>query len=151
MRVRGCEESPARDLRHLFGPGSADSRSSRPGPSLLRVAARRDPAVAPLGPSGRTVRPAGSHPSARGPPYRRPRARRPGRTDHRSAVLAEQPDPDATGEQPAPEGAGTPASQPRTRLLLGLAAAVLALDVVTKVLVVATIGQGENVRLLGGA
>jgi signal peptidase II len=47
--------------------------------------------------------------------------------------------------------AGTGARRPRTRLLLSLAAAVLALDVVTKVLVVATIDEGENIRLLGGA
>ncbi|WP_448623828.1 signal peptidase II [Geodermatophilus sp. URMC 64] len=47
--------------------------------------------------------------------------------------------------------AGTGARRPRTRLLLSLAAAVLAVDVVTKVLVVATIGEGENIRLLGGA
>ena len=42
-------------------------------------------------------------------------------------------------------------ARPRTRLLLSLAAAVLVLDVVTKVAVVATIDPGENVRLLGGA
>jgi signal peptidase II len=40
--------------------------------------------------------------------------------------------------------------RPRTRLLLTLAATVLLLDVVTKVIVVATIEPGENVRLLGG-
>jgi signal peptidase II len=44
-----------------------------------------------------------------------------------------------------------PARRPRTRLLLGLAAAVLALDVLTKVLVVATVDEGQNIRLLGGA
>ena len=40
--------------------------------------------------------------------------------------------------------------RPRTRLLLGLATGVLALDLLTKVLVVATIEPGEDVRLLGG-
>jgi signal peptidase II len=39
----------------------------------------------------------------------------------------------------------------RARLLLGLAAVVLALDLATKLLVVATIDRGENVRTLGGA
>jgi signal peptidase II len=39
----------------------------------------------------------------------------------------------------------------RARLLLGLAAAVLALDVVTKLLVVATLSDREPLRLLGGA
>jgi signal peptidase II len=40
--------------------------------------------------------------------------------------------------------------RPRTRLLLGLAAVVLALDLLTKVLVVATVEPGEDIRLLGG-
>ena len=44
-----------------------------------------------------------------------------------------------------------PPARPRTRLLLSLAAVVLALDVATKVLVVATIAPGADVRLLGGA
>ena len=46
----------------------------------------------------------------------------------------------------------TPAAapRPRTRLLLGLATTVLALDLVTKVLVVAGIEPGEDIRLLGG-
>ena len=39
----------------------------------------------------------------------------------------------------------------RARLLLGLAAAVLALDVGTKLLVVATLSDREPLRLLGGA
>ena len=41
--------------------------------------------------------------------------------------------------------------RPRARLLLGLAAAVLALDVGTKLLVVATLSDREPLRLLGGA
>jgi lipoprotein signal peptidase len=52
-------------------------------------------------------------------------------------------------EQPDPAEAAAP--RPRTRLLLGLAAAVLLLDLVTKLVVVATIEPGENVRVLGGA
>ncbi len=38
----------------------------------------------------------------------------------------------------------------RVLLLGGIAAAVLVIDVLTKVLVVATIGLGENIRILGG-
>ena len=38
----------------------------------------------------------------------------------------------------------------RTRLLLTLAAAVLAADLATKLLVVATVEPGENIRVLGG-
>jgi signal peptidase II len=41
--------------------------------------------------------------------------------------------------------------RPRTRLLLALAAAVLLTDLVTKLVVVATIGPGEDIRVLGGA
>ncbi|MGY1666302.1 signal peptidase II [Geodermatophilus sp. SYSU D00696] len=43
-----------------------------------------------------------------------------------------------------------PARRPRTRLLLVLAALVLLADLATKLLVVATIDRGENIRLLGG-
>ena len=46
-----------------------------------------------------------------------------------------------------------PASEPRrsrARLLLGLAAGVLVLDLVTKLVVVATLSDREPVRLLGG-
>ena len=55
-------------------------------------------------------------------------------------VLTEQPDP-AVG----------PVRRPRTRLLLALAAAVLLVDLVTKLLVVARIEPGEDIRLLGGS
>jgi len=51
-------------------------------------------------------------------------------------------------EQPDPP---VPARRSRARLLLGLAAAVLALDVATKLLVVATLSDREPLRLLGGA
>jgi len=53
--------------------------------------------------------------------------------------VSEQPDPPA------------PPRRSRARLLLGLAAAVLALDVVTKLVVVATLSDREPLRLLGGA
>jgi signal peptidase II len=66
-----------------------------------------------------------------------------GRGD-RGAPLAEQPAPDGA---PATEGA--PRSR-RTGLLLAIAVTVLVLDVVSKVVVVATIEQGRDIRLLGG-
>jgi signal peptidase II len=40
--------------------------------------------------------------------------------------------------------------RPRTRLLLALAGAVLAVDIATKLIVVATIPRGEDIRVLGG-
>ncbi|GHE13057.1 signal peptidase II [Klenkia taihuensis] len=43
------------------------------------------------------------------------------------------------------------ARRPRTALLVGLAAGVLALDLVTKLVVVATLSDREPLRLLGGA
>ena len=68
--------------------------------------------------------------------------RLPARTEEH--VLSEQPDP---AESSAP-GAGR---RPRTRLLLALAGGVLLTDLVTKLVVVATIEPGEDIRLLGGA
>ena len=53
--------------------------------------------------------------------------------------MSEQPD-----QQVAPR-------RSRARLLVGLAAGVLALDVATKLLVVATLSDREPLRLLGGA
>jgi signal peptidase II len=47
--------------------------------------------------------------------------------------------------------AAVPARRPRTRLLLLLAAGILLADLVTKVIVVATVEPGEDIRLLGGA
>jgi signal peptidase II len=44
-----------------------------------------------------------------------------------------------------------PAARPRTRLLLLIAATVLVADLVSKLVVVATIEPRENIRLLGGA
>ncbi|MEI4270980.1 signal peptidase II [Klenkia sp. LSe6-5] len=49
---------------------------------------------------------------------------------------------------PAP--AVPPRRRPRTRLLLGLAAGILTLDLVTKLVVVATLSDREPLRLLGG-
>jgi signal peptidase II len=51
-------------------------------------------------------------------------------------------------EQPGPPAR---TRRSRARLLLGLAAAVLALDISTKLLVVATLSDREPLRLLGGA
>jgi signal peptidase II len=66
-------------------------------------------------------------------------------------TVNDQPDPSPeTRPVPAPAPAGTP-RRPRTWLLLGLAAAVFALDLATKLLVVATLSEREPVRLLGGA
>jgi signal peptidase II len=42
-------------------------------------------------------------------------------------------------------------ARPRTRLLLLIAATVLVADLVSKLVVVATIAPGEDIRLLGGA
>lgn len=53
-------------------------------------------------------------------------------------------------EQPADAPAGPADRRPRTRLLLSLAAAILLADVVSKVVVVATVEPGEDIRLLGG-
>lgn len=66
--------------------------------------------------------------------------------------MSEQPDPPTS---PAEGGssaaaAGTP-RRSRARLLLGLAAAVLALDLASKLVVVATLSDREPLRLLGGA
>jgi signal peptidase II len=62
----------------------------------------------------------------------------------RGALLSEQPDP-----TPPPDA--EVGRRPRTWLLLAIAAAVLLADLVSKVIVVATIERGENIRLLGGA
>jgi signal peptidase II len=47
--------------------------------------------------------------------------------------------------------AAVPGRRPRTRLLLLLAAVVLVTDLVSKVVVVATVEPGADIRLLGGA
>jgi signal peptidase II len=71
-----------------------------------------------------------------------------GRARHdRGAPLSEPiGPPDDAAVAPA-----TSARRPRTRLLLLLASAVFLADLASKLLVVATIDRGENIRLLGGA
>jgi len=61
--------------------------------------------------------------------------------------VTEPPPADSPTDAPVAE----PVRRPRTRLLLALAGTVLAADLATKLLVVATIEPGENIRLLGGA
>ena len=53
-------------------------------------------------------------------------------------------------EQPADSAVAPTDRRPRTRLLLTLAAVVLLADLVSKVVVVATIAPGEDIRLMGG-
>jgi signal peptidase II len=68
---------------------------------------------------------------------------------HRGADLTEHVDPvdGASGGS----SAVAPPGRTRTRLLLTLAAVVLLADLVTKLLVVATIEPGQDIRVLGGA
>ena len=51
---------------------------------------------------------------------------------------------------PVDSPTAVPGRRPRTRLLLALAAAILLTDLVTKIVVVATIEPGEDIRVLGG-
>ena len=72
----------------------------------------------------------------------------------RGALLprpSDAPDGPRDPQDGAVASSGAPGRRPRTRLLLLLALAVLALDLGTKLLVVATIGRGADIRLLGGA
>ncbi|WP_052091634.1 signal peptidase II [Modestobacter caceresii] len=62
--------------------------------------------------------------------------------------MSEQPD-SSTGATPA--AATGPRGRSRARLLLVLATVVLALDLATKLVVVATLSDREPLRLLGGA
>ena len=59
------------------------------------------------------------------------------------------------GVSEQPDAADTPVAvpgrRPRTRLLLALAVGILVTDLITKLVVVATIEPGEDIRLLGGA
>lgn len=85
------------------------------------------------------------------PGYRR-RAIRPFRGPVPSTLeraLSAEPE-DARADDPA-GSATAPARRPRTRLLLAVALGVLLLDIGSKLLVVATLDRGEDVRLLGGA
>lgn len=65
----------------------------------------------------------------------------------RGALLSETSDP----QDGAVAASGGPGRRPRTRLLFLLALAVLVLDLVTKLIVVATVERGADIRLLGGA
>ncbi len=68
-------------------------------------------------------------------------------------MLSAEPE-DTRGDEPGehgPAATAPPAARPRTRLLLAVAVAVLVLDLASKLLVVATLDRGEDVRLLGGA
>lgn len=54
-------------------------------------------------------------------------------------------------EHPDPSVRAPAQARPRTRLLFLLAGVVFALDLATKLLVVATVALGEDIRVLGGA
>ena len=71
--------------------------------------------------------------------------------DRQESALTDQPE-QARAATPgdAPPGEEAPARRPRTRLLLLLAGLVFLADLGTKLLVVATIDRGEDVRVLGG-
>jgi signal peptidase II len=56
----------------------------------------------------------------------------------------------SAGSVPVPPQA-VPPRRPRTRLLLGIASAVFAVDLVSKLVVVATLSDRDPLRLLGGA
>jgi signal peptidase II len=71
----------------------------------------------------------------------------PARPSTEEPSLSETSDP----QDGAVAASGTSGRRPRTRLLLLLALAVLALDLATKLIVVATIERGADIRLLGGA
>jgi signal peptidase II len=70
--------------------------------------------------------------------------------DDREPELSAEPEGTRDDDAPAGDVAAAPA-RPRTRVLLAIAALVLLLDLGTKLLVVATLDRGEDVRLLGGA
>ena len=65
--------------------------------------------------------------------------------------MSEQSQPTPGPVSGSSAAASSPPRRSRARLLLGLALAVLVLDLGTKLLVVATIDRGENIRTLGGA
>ena len=98
------------------------------------------------------------HPDRRGGPVGNPRNGKVGRSSGHprpprslERVLSAEPE-DARGDEPGASPAGTASERrPRTRLLLAIAVGVLLLDIASKLLVVATLDRGEDVRLLGGA
>ena len=70
---------------------------------------------------------------------------------HRHPAARVPAEEHALPEQPVPEQpAAVPGRRKRTRLLALLAATVLVADLVTKLVVVATIDPGADVRVLGG-
>lgn len=79
-----------------------------------------------------------------GGPYLWAEAGGPARPHDRGAALSEQPDPAQDSADPVLR------RRPRTGLLLGIAAVILVADIVSKVVVVATIAPDEDIRVLGG-
>ncbi len=66
----------------------------------------------------------------------------------------DRPQPDASTsdrESAAPTEPPEPPARPRVAILIGVAAVVLVLDVISKIVVVATLSDHAPVRLLGGA
>ncbi|SET02401.1 signal peptidase II [Geodermatophilus poikilotrophus] len=96
--------------------------------------------------SGRRYRRAdGAHRPRRPPPV-------PSTEESSLPSLSDAPDgPGDPQDGAVAASGGTPARRPRTRLLLLLALVVLVLDLGTKLLVVATVERGADIRLLGGA
>jgi signal peptidase II len=60
-----------------------------------------------------------------------------------------EPRTDAAAE-PHADAAPAPRSHRRSWILVAIAAAVVAIDIVTKTIIVSTVAPGENVRVLGG-
>jgi signal peptidase II len=79
-----------------------------------------------------------------------PTSQEPALTDEPEQTRATTPGEPTPGTTPAGSGTVAPVRRPRTRLLLLLAALVFLADLGSKLLVVATIGRGEDVRVLGG-
>jgi signal peptidase II len=88
--------------------------------------------------------------SGRRPPAEPARAR-PSTEEPSLPRPSDAPDGPSDPEDGAVASSGALGRRPRTRLLLLLALAVLALDLGTKLLVVATVERGADIRLLGGA
>jgi signal peptidase II len=65
--------------------------------------------------------------------------------------VSEHPEPSGSAGSVHVPPQAVPPRRPRTRLLLGIAAAVFAVDLVSKLVVVATLSDRDPLRLLGGA
>ena len=65
--------------------------------------------------------------------------------------MSDQPEPSTPAPAPGARAPVAPRRPARTRLLLAVAAVVLAVDLVSKLVVVATLSGREPLRLLGGA